>query len=49
MQFSVGAPIVALLGVLHDGSALPMAWIVAGCGLVALAINFASTRGAKPD
>lgn len=49
MQFSVGAPIVALLGVLHDGSALPMACIVAGCGLVALAINFASTRGANPD
>ena len=49
MQFSVGAPIVALLGVLHDGSALPMACIVAGCGLVALAINFASMRGAKPD
>jgi hypothetical protein len=28
---------------------LPMAYIVAGCGLVALAINFASTRGTKPD
>jgi DHA1 family bicyclomycin/chloramphenicol resistance-like MFS transporter len=52
MQFSVGAPIVALLGVLHDGSALPMASIVIGCGLVALAINLASTsraREVQPD
>ncbi len=49
MQFSVGAPIVALLGLLHDGSALPMACIVAGCGLAALAINVVSTSGANPD
>ncbi len=49
MQFSVGAPVVALLGVLHDGSALPMAMIVLGCALVALAINLApaaARRGA---
>jgi DHA1 family bicyclomycin/chloramphenicol resistance-like MFS transporter len=45
MQFSVGAPVVALLGLLHDGSALPMAMIVIACALVALAINLAAARG----
>jgi DHA1 family bicyclomycin/chloramphenicol resistance-like MFS transporter len=47
LQFSVGAPIVALLGILHDGSALPMAYVVATCALVAMAINLMTRhRGA---
>lgn len=47
MQFSVGAPVVALLGLLHDGSALPMAMVVLGCALVGIAINFAATPDAR--
>ncbi|MGH8354159.1 MAG: hypothetical protein ACRERY_11635, partial [Pseudomonas sp.] len=35
LQFSVAALAAALVGVLHDGTALPMALVIAGCGLLA--------------
>lgn len=35
LQFAVAALASALVGVLHDGSALPMALVIAGCALLA--------------
>lgn len=38
LQFVVGAGASALVGALHNGTALPMAAVVAGCGLAALVL-----------
>lgn len=36
LQFSLAAATASLVGVLHDGTAMPMAWVIAGCGLLAV-------------
>src|SRR5262245_47768423 len=36
LQFVVGAIAGTLVGVLHNGTALPMAGVIAGCGIAAL-------------
>jgi DHA1 family bicyclomycin/chloramphenicol resistance-like MFS transporter len=38
LQFSVGAVSGALVGVLHNGTALPMAAVMAGCAIAALSV-----------
>jgi DHA1 family bicyclomycin/chloramphenicol resistance-like MFS transporter len=43
LQFGIGAPIVALVGVFHDGTARPMAGIILVCAVLALAINLVAT------
>jgi DHA1 family bicyclomycin/chloramphenicol resistance-like MFS transporter len=37
IRFATGAAVGALVGLLHDGSALPMAYVIAGCGLFSAA------------
>jgi DHA1 family bicyclomycin/chloramphenicol resistance-like MFS transporter len=44
LQFTVGAITGAVVGLFHDGSALPMALTIAGCGAVSLGITVASER-----
>jgi DHA1 family bicyclomycin/chloramphenicol resistance-like MFS transporter len=36
LQFAVGAGAGALVGVFYNGTALPMAGVIAGCGIAAL-------------
>lgn len=45
LQFGSGAVAASLLGALHAGTALPMAALIALCGLLALAVNLTLTRG----
>ncbi|AIL63824.1 multidrug effflux MFS transporter [Pseudomonas alkylphenolica] len=44
IQFSVAAGAAALVGVLHDGSAMPMALVISLCGLGAVAMSMATRR-----
>ncbi|MDD1975514.1 multidrug effflux MFS transporter [Pseudomonas tussilaginis] len=44
LQFSVAAGAAALVGVLHDGSAVPMALVISLCGLLATAMAMATRR-----
>lgn len=37
IRFGTGAAVGALVGILHDGTALPMAYVIAGCGLASAA------------
>jgi len=39
LQFAVGAATGAIVGVFHDGSSLPMALTIAGCGILSLVIS----------
>jgi DHA1 family bicyclomycin/chloramphenicol resistance-like MFS transporter len=45
LQFSIGAPVVALLGAIHDGTARPMAIVILACATLALAINLTTKAG----
>lgn len=45
VRFTTGAAVGALVGLLHDGSALPMAYVIAGCGLFSAASFWFMTRG----
>jgi DHA1 family bicyclomycin/chloramphenicol resistance-like MFS transporter len=45
LQFSIGAPVVALLGAIHDGTARPMAIVILACAVLALAINLTTKAG----
>ena len=42
LQFTVAAGASALVGALHDGSALPMAVVITVCGLVAAVLGWLS-------
>ncbi len=42
MQFAIGAATGAIVGIFHDGTALPMALTIAGCGAASLLITVAS-------
>jgi len=44
LQFSVAAAAASLVGVLHDGSAMPMALVITLCGVLAVAIAMATRR-----
>ena len=44
LQFAVGAAAGAVVGVFHDGTGLPMALTIAGCGALSLLITVASER-----
>lgn len=46
LQFSVAAGASALVGVLHDGSALPMAMVISLCAVVAAGVTFLTKRSA---
>ncbi|NMY37338.1 MULTISPECIES: multidrug effflux MFS transporter [unclassified Pseudomonas] len=44
LQFSVAAAAAWLVGVLHDGSAMPMAMVISLCGILAVSIALATRR-----
>lgn len=48
IQFGVGAGIGAIMGLLHDGTAFPMAAIILTAAIAALIINFVLTARAQP-
>jgi len=44
LQFSVAAGAAALVGVLHDGSAMPMSMVISLCGILAVAAAVVTRR-----
>ncbi|WP_339546547.1 multidrug effflux MFS transporter [Pseudomonas sp. RA_35y_Pfl2_P32] len=44
LQFSVAAGAAALVGVLHDGSAMPMAMVISLCGLLVVSVAMLTRR-----
>ena len=44
LQFSVAAGAASLVGVLHDGSAMPMAIVITLCGVLAVGLAMATRR-----
>jgi DHA1 family bicyclomycin/chloramphenicol resistance-like MFS transporter len=44
LQFSVAAGAAALVGVLHDGTAVPMATVITLCGVLAMTLAMATRR-----
>lgn len=44
LQFSVAAGAAALVGVLHDGSAVPMAMVISVCGALAVSVALLTRR-----
>lgn len=44
LQFSMAAGAAALVGVLHDGSAVPMATVISLCGIIAVTLAMVTRR-----
>jgi len=44
LQFSVAAGAAALVGVLHDGSAMPMAMVISLCGVLVVSVAMLTRR-----
>jgi DHA1 family bicyclomycin/chloramphenicol resistance-like MFS transporter len=44
LQFSIAAAAAALVGVLHDGSAVPMAMVISLCGLLVVSVALLTRR-----
>ena len=44
LQFSVAAAAAWLVGVLHDGSAMPMAMVISLCGVLAVTVAVSTQR-----
>ncbi|RON29363.1 multidrug effflux MFS transporter [Pseudomonas brassicacearum] len=44
LQFSVAAGAAALVGVLHDGSAMPMAMVISLCGIMVVSVAMLTRR-----
>ena len=44
LQFSVAAGAAALVGVLHDGTAVPMALVISLCGGLAVTMSVLTRR-----
>jgi len=44
LQFSIAAGAAALVGVLHDGSALPMAMVISLCGILVVSVAMLTRR-----
>ncbi|PTQ67425.1 multidrug effflux MFS transporter [Pseudomonas sp. GV071] len=47
LQFSVAAGAASLVGILHDGTAMPMALVISGCGVLAMVLAQVTSRSAK--
>jgi DHA1 family bicyclomycin/chloramphenicol resistance-like MFS transporter len=47
LQFSVAAGAAALVGVLHDGTAVPMATVITLCGVLAVSLSVVTRRAQK--
>ncbi|WPP00519.1 multidrug effflux MFS transporter [Pseudomonas sp. HR96] len=47
IQFSVAAGAAAMVGVLHDGSALPMTLVIGSCALIAVVVGRLTARLAR--
>ena len=47
IRFGMGAAVGALVGVLHDGTALPTAYVIAGCGVASAASYWFMTGGSE--
>lgn len=45
VRFATGAAVGAAVGILHDGTAVPMALVIAGCALASAAAYWTMTRG----
>jgi len=45
IRFGTGAAVGALVGILHDGTAIPMAYVIAGCGVASAASFWFLIRG----
>ncbi len=48
LQFSIAAGAAALVGVLHDGSAVPMAMVISLCGLLVVSVALLTRRLQNP-
>lgn len=44
LQFSVAAGAAALVGLLHDGSAVPMALVISLCGALVVSVALLTRR-----
>ena len=44
LQFSIAASAATAVGALHNGTAVPMAAIIAGCGLLASGVAYGTAR-----
>jgi DHA1 family bicyclomycin/chloramphenicol resistance-like MFS transporter len=44
LQFSVAAGAASLVGILHDGSAMPMAMVISLCGIFAVSVAMVTRR-----
>jgi DHA1 family bicyclomycin/chloramphenicol resistance-like MFS transporter len=44
LQFSIAAGAAALVGVLHDGSAVPMAMVISLCGMLVVSVALLTRR-----
>lgn len=44
LQFSVAAGAAALVGVLHDGSAVPMATVISLCGILVVTLAMVTRK-----
>jgi DHA1 family bicyclomycin/chloramphenicol resistance-like MFS transporter len=44
LQFSVAAGAASLVGILHDGSAMPMAMVISLCGILAVSVAMVTRR-----
>ena len=48
LRFSIGAATAAFVGLLHDGTAMPMAMVMAGCGILSVVSLSLVKNGAIP-
>ena len=48
LQFSLAAGASSLVGLLHNGTAQPMAWVISGCALLTLLCARYSARLTLP-
>jgi DHA1 family bicyclomycin/chloramphenicol resistance-like MFS transporter len=53
LQFTIAASAASLVGALHDGSAVPMALVISGCGVLAVSASlftrWAERRAGHPN
>ncbi|MDA0652748.1 MAG: Bcr/CflA family multidrug efflux transporter, partial [Proteobacteria bacterium] len=47
IRFGLGAAVGALVGILHDGTALPTAYVIAGCAVASAVSYWFMTRGSE--
>lgn len=49
LRFSIGAATTAIVGLLHDGTAMPMAMVMAGCGTLSVMSLLLVKHGGVPE